>query len=137
MSHNSLSIGDLLIATLGSARSTRRFYSIIRERKFKRYKKESVRVGLSRLHKKGYLSNSSSGWFVTKKGKKYSKNARLLDYAESPFEKDSSDDTIIAFDIPDKNFRLQNAATKFMDRPWSASIIFFKTSGRFKYKKKC
>ena len=108
MSHNSLSIGDLLIATLGSARSTRRFYSIIREREFKRYKKESVRVGLSRLHKKGYLSNSSSGWFVTKKGKKYSKNARLLDYAESPFEKDSSDDTIIAFDIPEKNRVIRN-----------------------------
>ena len=103
MTYNSPSLGDLLMATLGSAQSTRRFYAIIREREFNRYKKESVRVGLSRLHTKGYLTNSSSGWSITQKGKKYFKKTRLLSYLASPFEKNSPDDIIIAFDIPEKN----------------------------------
>ena len=101
--NNSPSIGDLLIATLCSARSTRRFYAILREREFQRYKKESVRVGLSRLHKKGYLTNSSSGWSMTKEGRKYFENLRLLGYISSPFDKNSPDDIVIAFDIPEKN----------------------------------
>lgn len=107
MSYNSPSIMDLLIATLGSARNTRRFHSIIREREFKRYKKESVQVALSRLHKKGYLNNSTNGWSLTKKGKKYSKNTRLLDYIVSPFSEDSPSTMIISFDIPerDRNMR--------------------------------
>jgi DNA-binding transcriptional regulator PaaX len=94
---------DLLIATLGSGRNAHRFYSIIRERKFNRYKKESVRVTLSRLHKKGYVGNSSLGWLITKKGKTYFKNKKLLDYITSPFEENSSAHTIISFDIPEKN----------------------------------
>lgn len=103
MPNNSPSIGDLLMATICSARSTRRFYAILREREFERYKKESVRVGLSRLHAKGYLSNSSSGWSITEKGKRYGRNVRLLSYIKSPFDKNPPDDIIIAFDIPEKN----------------------------------
>ena len=102
MSYNSPSIGDLLIATLCSARSARRFYAIIREQEFKRYKKESVRVGLSRLHKRGYLTNSSSGWSITQKGKEYIKNTRLLSYITSPFEKNSPSSLVLSFDIPEK-----------------------------------
>ena len=96
------------MATLGSARSTRRFYAIIREQEFNRYKKESVRVGLSRLHMKGYLENSSSGWLITEKGKKYIQNVRLLSYISSPFKKNQLSDTIIAFDIPEKNRVIRN-----------------------------
>jgi DNA-binding transcriptional regulator PaaX len=102
MSYSSPSIGDLLIATLCSARSTRRFHAIIREREFKRYKKESVQVALSRLHKNGYLSNSATGWSITPKGKKYS-STRPLDYINSPFAKDSPSSMIISFDIPEKD----------------------------------
>ncbi|HEV7424037.1 MAG TPA: hypothetical protein VGO21_02485 [Candidatus Paceibacterota bacterium] len=108
MSYNSPSIGDLLIATLGSGRSTRQFYTIIREREFKRYKKESVRVGLSRLHTKGYLINSPSGWSITKKGRKLLKNNRLLDYIESPFKENAPSTMIISFDIPEKDRILRN-----------------------------
>ena len=103
MSYNSPSIGDLLVATLCSARSTRRFYAIIREREFKRYKKESVRVALSRLHKKGYLKNSATGWSITQNGKLYSKDTHLLNYIESPFVKNLPSSIIISFDIPEKN----------------------------------
>jgi len=104
MSYNSPSIGDLLIATLGSGRSTRRFYAIIREREFKRYKKESVQVALSRLHQKGYVNNFATGWSITKKGKKYlPQHARLLDYIASPFTENLPPSMIISFDIPEKN----------------------------------
>jgi DNA-binding transcriptional regulator PaaX len=103
MSYNSPSIGDLLVATLCSAKNTRRFYAIIREREFKRYNKKSVRVALSRLHSKGYVNNSVSGWSITKKGKKYSQNIRPLEYITSPFAKDSPPSMIISFDIPEKD----------------------------------
>lgn len=104
MSYNSPSIGDLLIATLCCARNTRRFHSIIREREFNRYNKESVRVALSKLHTKGYVNNSASGWLITKKGKKYPhRGARPLSYITSPFAENSQPSMIISFDIPEKN----------------------------------
>jgi DNA-binding transcriptional regulator PaaX len=103
MSYDSPGIGDLLMATLCSARSTRRFYAIIREREFKRYKKESVRIALSRLHKRGYMNNSSLGWSITEKGKERIKNSKLFYYISSPFVKNSPTHTIIAFDIPEKD----------------------------------
>jgi len=108
MSYNSPSIGDLLIATLGSARNTRQFYSIIRERELRRHKKDSIRVALSRLHKKGYVYNSSLGWSITKKGSKHLKDTRPLAYITSPFEKDSPATMIISFDIPEQNRTLRN-----------------------------
>lgn len=104
MSYNSPSIGDLLIATLCCAKNTRRFYSIIREREFNRYKKESVRVALSKLRAKGYVNNSASGWIITKKGRKYSyRDTRPLSYIASPFAKNSQPSMIISFDIPENN----------------------------------
>jgi DNA-binding transcriptional regulator PaaX len=100
MSYNSPSIGDLLIATLCSARSTRRFYAIIREREFKRYKKESVNVALSRLSKKGYLKNTNGNWSLTQKGILRNKEINLHSYIPSPFKENSTANTIISFDIP-------------------------------------
>lgn len=103
MTYNSPSIGDLLIATLGSTRSTRRFYSIIREREFNRYNKESVRVALSRLRTKGYVNNTTLGWSITRKGKARIKNGKLLSYISSTFKENAPVHTIIAFDIPEKD----------------------------------
>ena len=108
MSHTSPSIGDLLIATLGSARSTRRFYAIVREREFNRYKKESVQVALSRLRKKGYIDNSTAGWSLTKKGEQYSSGTRLLSYVSSPFSENSPTSMIISFDIPEPDRKIRN-----------------------------
>lgn len=108
MSYNSPSIGDLLIATICSGRSTRRFYAIIREREFKRYKKESVSVALSRLHSKGYISNSNLGWSITTKGKKYNKEVQLLSYIASTFAENSSPSMIISFDIPEHSRIIRN-----------------------------
>ena len=97
------SLVDLLMATLGSGRSVRRFRSILSERKFNRYKKASIRVALSRLRSKGYADNSVLGWSATNKGKKHIKNIRLLGYIASPFTENSPLSMIISFDIPEKN----------------------------------
>lgn len=101
--YNNPTITDLLMATLGSGRSTRRFYQIIREREFQRYNKESVRVGLSRLKNKGYLTNNLSSWFLTSRGKSHARKIKLLSYISSPFEKNCANSIILAFDIPEKN----------------------------------
>ena len=111
MSHktyDSETLVDLLMATLGSARNVRKFRSILSERKFNRYKKESVQVALSRLRSKGYVNNSSFGWSITKKGKTYRKDSQLLSYISSPFEKNSVPSMIISFDIPEQNRILRN-----------------------------
>lgn len=102
------SLTDLLIATLQSGHNTYTFRRILSEQKFKRYKKESVRVALTRLSKKRYVNTSTSGWLLTKRGKKYFNNVSLLSYIPSPFQKDSSNSTIIAFDIPEKDRKIRN-----------------------------
>ena len=63
-------IGDFLIAFLCSARSSRQFYQILHEADLKEYEIPTIRRSLSRLHKKGLVSNNS-GWNVTEKGKDY------------------------------------------------------------------
>lgn len=112
MPYNSPSIGDLLLATLFSGRSTRRFYSIIRKREFNRYNKESVRVALSRLHVREYANNSALGWSITKKGKRYlkirSQETHLLEYIVSPFKEGSPHSMIVSFDIPEKDRKIRH-----------------------------
>jgi DNA-binding transcriptional regulator PaaX len=106
--NNYESLVDLLLATIGSGRSARRFRSILFERKLKRYKKESIKVALSRLRSKGYLDNSTSGWYITQKGKKYIVSKELLGYIASPFAKNSLPEIIISFDIPEHSRTIRN-----------------------------
>jgi CRISPR-associated endonuclease Cas2 len=101
-------ITDLLMATLGSARSVHRLRSILFERKLKRYKKESIKIALSRLHSKGYVKNSNFDWSITKKGKTHIKKVYLLGYIASPFMENPPSNTIISFDIPEKNRTVRN-----------------------------
>jgi len=93
-------IGDLLIATLLSGKNVKIFRSILREREFERFKKESVQVSLSRLTKNGYLKKANSSWLLTKKGILRSKKTYLASYISSPFKENSPANTIISFDIP-------------------------------------
>ena len=102
------SIGDLLIATLLSGKSIKRFHSIIREREITRYKKESVRATLFRLNKNGYLNKSQDGWSVTTKGKLYAHRILLLSYLPSPFNEKSIQNTIVSFDIPGPQRKLRD-----------------------------
>lgn len=100
MSYQEPSISNLLMATLFSNRSTKTFRSILCEQKFEKYKKESIQVSLSRLHKKGYLKNSNAKWSITQKGIIHTQKTYLYSYTPSPFKKSSSENTIISFDIP-------------------------------------
>lgn len=102
------SIGNLIIAMLSSHRSSYRFHKILNELESERYKEKSVRVTLSRLHKKGYLSNSKNEWSLTKEGKLYSGSMLLFAYIPSPFDKSSPTNTILSFDIPEKNRHKRN-----------------------------
>ena len=102
------SIGDLLIAMLCSARNSKRFRSIIREREFMRYNKESVRVSLTRLSKKGYVRNLNGEWKITDKGKKYSQFNNKNEYMSSPFEKRAECNTILSFDISENSRKIRN-----------------------------
>jgi len=102
------SISDLLIAMLCSARNSKRFRSLIREREFKRYNKESVRVSLTRLNKKGYVRNLNGEWKITDKGKKYLQLNSKNEYIPSPFKKESECNTILSFDISENSRRMRN-----------------------------
>ncbi|KKR42334.1 MAG: Repressor in ring oxydation complex/ phenylacetic acid degradation pathway related protein (PaaX) [Parcubacteria group bacterium GW2011_GWF1_40_6] len=104
---NSPSITNLLIATLTSGKSTRSFHRILHEREFKKYKKESVKVALSRLHKKGYINNSKLGWSMSKEGIRRLKETHLLSYISSPFKKDSATSMIVSFDIPEVDRKIR------------------------------
>ena len=107
MINKSKSISDILIAFLCSARSSRRFYEIIREREFSRHNKNSIKVGLSRLNKAGYVKNSSTGWLITKKGFTRATHINLFTYIVSPFKKDSSRNTLVSFDIKEEDRKLR------------------------------
>ena len=93
-------IGDLLIATLLSNRNIKTFYSILKKQEFERFRKESVAVSLSRLHKNGYLKRNENGWLLTQKGILRNKKTYLVSYISSPFKENSLVNTIISFDIP-------------------------------------
>ncbi len=101
-------IGDLLIAFLGSARSTRAFYRILRERAFERANPKSVRTTLNRLQKQGYVENINSEWQLT--GKKYVKKQKRsrIYFIPSPFKKSDPDHAIISFDIPESKRYARN-----------------------------
>lgn len=108
MNYTGPTIGDLIIATLFSARSSKIFKDILRERRLKRYKKESVQVELYRLRDKGYLEFSGSELTLTNHGKRRAKNTVLLDYFPSPFSIHASKNLIVSFDIPEKKRILRN-----------------------------
>lgn len=102
------SLTDLLIATLFSARSSKNFREIINERKIKNYEKNSISVALSRLTSRGYVNKNNNDWYLTIKGKNKYKNTCLLNYINSPFNKNPKINTIIAFDIPENNRVVRN-----------------------------
>ncbi len=97
------SISDFIIAMAMSGRNSREFHRVLNERNSHKFKKESVRVAIYRLGKRGYLKNSLHGWVITKKGANHTKQTGnyIYDYIPSPFTKDSVSKNVIAFDIPE------------------------------------
>lgn len=99
---------DMLIATISNGKNIHTYKKIIRERQYKRFKENSVRSTLSRLSKKGYVSNSNGCWSITKKGLKHKEEKHLLSFIPSPFKKDSPDAIILAFDIPERDRKMRH-----------------------------
>ncbi|MBP6884485.1 MAG: hypothetical protein KBC17_01510 [Candidatus Pacebacteria bacterium] len=94
---------DTIIAFLTSARSTREFHRILRERGKTRYKAASVNSTLTRLKNKKYIEKTEAGWQLTEIGKKISKRENIFDYIPSPFKNDDIKNCIVSFDIPVKD----------------------------------
>ena len=105
---NTPTIADLIFATLASGRSVKIFKNILFERQLIRYKKESIKVELSRLYSREYVNHSASGWFLTQKGKEHFRRTHLLNYFTSPFSKNEPHGMIISFDIPEKRRKVRN-----------------------------
>lgn len=110
MSYSSRGKGllDLLLATLQSSRSTKVFRDILRERELTRYKQESVRSRLYKLRAKRYVTNTHSGWSLTKRGERLSEKRALLSYIPSPFSKQCPAGIVLAFDIPERDRKIRN-----------------------------
>src|SRR3989344_2648673 len=70
---------------------------------FKNYKRNSIKVALSRLEKKLYITFSGSTIKLTRSGKRYwRKRQARLQIFESNFPKDSPKNLLLIFDIPEK-----------------------------------
>lgn len=101
-------ISDLLIALLSSNRNPVAFRAILRKRELDRYKKESIKVSLSRLNKKGYISHCDGGWILSKNDKLYLGRNHSTPYIPSPFNNKSPSNTIISFDIPGPDRKIRD-----------------------------
>ena len=109
MSSKQNSLTGFITAFLFSARSTRRFYQILREQEISKYQKKSVSVALARMRRMGYAEHSSSGWVLTKKGCTRASNINLLSYIPSPFKQGSLfRNTFVSFDIPEIDRKMRD-----------------------------
>lgn len=106
--NSSPSLGDMIIAMLFSCRSTKAYHAILNDLGRSREKRRSVDVTLSRLKKKGIISNSSQGWEITRKGVKEFRNKENTGYITSPFSKKDTHNTIVSFDIPERDRKVRN-----------------------------
>jgi len=102
------SLADLIIATLFSARSTKIFRDILRERERARFREESIRTRLSDLRRKGYVRRNDSGWQITEAGRKYFQEKQQSRFIKNPFDKSCEDSLVVAFDIPERKRKIRN-----------------------------
>jgi DNA-binding transcriptional regulator PaaX len=87
-----------------SCRSTKRYNEKLRELSGFRAGNNTYYATMSRLHRKGLVEKTKTGWRITDDGIKKEKRLSSL-YITSPFDKESKGNTIIAFDIPEGNRR--------------------------------
>ncbi len=105
--YRNINLKDLIIATLLSAKNSYTFHKILKEREFENFKKESIRLGIYRLKKKGFIKCENSEFSLTKEGKDFYKNKNPLSYITSPFNKNSKNNLIISFDIPERDRKIR------------------------------
>ena len=99
----SASATNMILAMLGSGRSVRRYRSLLAQLEARGYKKGNLRSTVARMKLRGYLKSTDKGFMTTRNGTKEAKKLRLFDYLASPFDKEAPANTIISFDIPEKN----------------------------------
>lgn len=69
---------------------------------FKNCKRNSVNMALSRLEKKQYVTFEGSSFKLTENGKRYiARRKARLQLFKSPFNKESSKNLLVIFDIPE------------------------------------
>lgn len=99
---------DYLIAFLCSGKSIKSFHYILNQRALKNYKKSTVQRTLYRLDKLNLINSNKNEWGITEKGIDYLNKQKLFYTFISPFNKKSLRNTLIAFDIPEKDRKKRN-----------------------------
>ncbi|KKW27293.1 MAG: Phenylacetic acid-responsive transcriptional repressor [Candidatus Kaiserbacteria bacterium GW2011_GWB1_52_6] len=100
-----LTFGDLLFGFLLSARSTRRFYKLARERATYRYRRK---LAVERLEESGFIRSRGGRLSITKAGR--GALGEIIGITRSFLDTKKWDGKwrIIAFDIPEKFAKLRN-----------------------------
>lgn len=108
-----LTFGDLLISFLCSARSTRAFYKLARERAQRRYRE---RLALERLIDQGYIARKGEYASITIRGRR--SLGQIVDSVRASAEQQKWDGKwrIIMFDIPERLRRSRNVIRGILKR---------------------
>lgn len=99
---------NVILAILMSNHSSKRYRSVLDALEKEQFSKGTIRVSLNRLRSKGYIEKSNSKWKITNTGRKYFKHKHLVTYLTSPFNDAHPKNTIISFDIPERDRAIRN-----------------------------
>jgi len=108
-----LSLGDLLYAHLHSARSTKRFYKLARERATERYRRKKA---MERLEHMGYVKRVAESLTITEDGRTALGAATMKTRDLLGSEKWDLKWRVAAFDIPEKFAVLRNRVRFILKR---------------------
>lgn len=97
--HRNNSLSNLLIATLFSARNSRTFHEILRDRAIKRARADYLRTTLHRLKNKNILNLENGKWSLAEEGKNRMREHERFSFIPSPFPKNAPDGIIVSFDV--------------------------------------
>jgi len=108
-----LTFGDILYAHLLSARSTKRFYQLARERATERYRRKQVIEGLTDM---GYVEKSGEYISITSKGLEAFGQTSLKIRKLLETQKWDGKWRIVAFDIPERRASLRDKLRSILKR---------------------
>jgi DNA-binding transcriptional regulator PaaX len=91
-----------ILAFLFSCRSTSRYKRLLRADPNHLFDNNKLSIGLNRLRKSGCIDKNNDGWLITNKGREILSRVSSQ-YITSPFDSKSTKNTIISFDIPERD----------------------------------
>lgn len=106
-----LTLGDVLYSFLLSARSTRRFYKLARERAAHRYRR---RLAVERLKQQGYIREHNDRLSITVRGQNALESAAEKIHKLLKTKKWDGRWRIVAFDIPEKHGVLRDKVRRVL-----------------------